>query len=191
MGESMAWKMWRGTFQVLEYTTLYILHHKMYSWKYEHWFFWILLCGQWTWEGTFLSVSPDLHPGFRLNISLHKLPNRLFPWNSDLVLPSNLQSSHKVLAKSLTLFFKSLLWPAQLSCDLAPAYLIKFNWGHSVLPSSYAGFQSVSKIPQAPFSSLPFPLPEMFLPSSLHVQVGLIPQISAQIQLFREVFPEY
>lgn len=72
----------------------------------------------------------------------------------------------------------------ELLCDLAPTSLTKFNWGHTVLPSSYAGFQSVSKIPQALFCPLPFPLPEIFLPSSLHVQIGLILETSAQIQLF-------
>lgn len=156
-------EVWAGnnigeTLQALEYTTQCTLYYTLYSWKWKSWFFWILLCGQQSWEWiSFLSfLSPQVQAEH-----VYNLPSR----RHHLVLPVNHQNSHKVtphkefniVLQEFATTYRALVW----SC---PSLTYQAQWGQSALSSSYTGFLSVSKMPQALSCPLPFPLPEMFLP---------------------------
>lgn len=106
----------------------------------------------------FLEFHPDLFPGSRLNMSIHNLPSRyplgIITWFYQAIIRG-------LLTSSLRLFFKSLLWPAECSWDLAPAYLTTFSRKHCVLFSSHTGFLSVCNIPQAFSCCLPLLSPQV------------------------------
>lgn len=143
------------TFQVLEYTILYIRYYTIHSWEWESWSFRILLCGQEYLEWIFLSVSPDSYPMSYLNMSIHQ-PRGWFPWTCHLVLLVSHQSSHQVTPPKPR--------DPQGLCDLAPDLLTRLHRGLAELSFLHSRFPSVFKI-QALSCSLTFRLSERPFPT--------------------------